>query len=641
MQRNEYAKSFSSSRKVSKEVCVDCRMELGVNYKCKTCCVARNPLLKLKSRQASKNNAGSEAHGKDTSDSQTPSKGKVKDGFYSLSLDKVDNIPIKSKVFIRELACTASVIRQLKNGQGVVDKYRVAYDESDDVDFEEDKEGDHRREGVYRYFGYGNCNVWPASALNHNEEVNVFWGFNERCHEQRANMYACIRGHGRVVGVATKMNLDPVFYHIKLDDNQDGHLHCFCHVFDVTSAPTTPAQQPAQPPSHQVPSAPTTPAQQPAPPPSHQVPSAPTTPAQQPAAPPSHQARQRKCKECGIMFPFVLRKTLCSQCDVQTFREVPPSAAADIGSSASSSNDSDDSDNDAFGRKRQRARKFTPLKEEVSTIMYAIAADCPYTHHRDSQKKCFAKALKCLHRNGKAKSCTKPRQLLAWCNKVCETHYKDTMLKEMKSGNADVRTPTILDTVAGDWAEYQLRSGRTSKVNKKHAEVIRDACISTSRTLPEFAAAIANARTKHNAILRTMTSGASDESRTSATPTTPSTSKTLSGRQAGQALQAAIFAAVTPPLSNVAPSTLSTFSTRLVALEEQLYSSQTSTFVSKLEPHVCNIMTALGVETMEDLNEIEEEQDDAAIAACKLNFIAGNRLRGVLRAQREAQRILL
>jgi hypothetical protein len=344
--------------------------------------------------------------------------------------------------------------------------------------------------------------------------------------------------------------------------------------------------------------------------------------------------RQRKCKDCGRLFPFVARKTLCGQCGVQ-----PPAQSHDSaeGSSASSSSDSDTAPPVA-GTKRKRATKFNPQDTQVVAILYVIAADCPYTHHRDSQKACFAKALKQLHKERIALECGSGRQLKAWCDKVCELHHTAQLATVNRSGNAaDIPKATVMDTVAADWAEYHLRSGKTSKQNKKHAEIIRKMCLQTSTTVPDFAKAIASGREKHNAITRTMQSNSGTPSaRVSSSPSTPApgTAQPFSpphGRPNRDTLGQALQALMDPAqgrTTQIASGTLQKFTEDLVALERESQAGRGTEFCSKLESHVVSIMEKLGVETVADFNELEEGQE----AAADLPIVATNRLKAIVRA---------
>ena len=96
---------------------------------------------------------------------------------------------------------------------------------------------------------------------------------------------------------------------------------------------------------------------------------------------------------------------------------------------------------------------------------------------------------------------TEYRQMRAWCNKICEKHHSDMLETIGKSGTAELPEPTIIETVSVDWAQYQLRSGKVSKIISAHAKIIRDACVPTSTTIPILSAA--SASRKHNAVQQT------------------------------------------------------------------------------------------------------------------------------------------
>jgi hypothetical protein len=239
-----------------------------------------------------------------------------------------------------------------------------------------------------------------------------------------------------------------------------------------------------------------------------------------------------------------------------------------------------------------------------------------------------------LHQQQLALECTHGRQLKAWCDKLCETHHKECLAAQNKSGNADdIPKATVLDTVAADWAEYHLRSGKTSKLNKKHAEFIREMCVKTSISIPEFANRIASAREKHNAVERTNAKNAGTPVVVSASPL--STTPKHIGRVTRETLNAAISAALDPnprlpSCPGVSDEVVANFTAELVAAEMQVYTAPDC--VSKLEAHVPTIMRKLGVACLKDFDELEEGQEDL----CDLPVLAMNRLRAVLRARRNA-----
>jgi hypothetical protein len=345
--------------------------------------------------------------------------------------------------------------------------------------------------------------------------------------------------------------------------------------------------------------------------------------------------RLRNCKDCGASFPWVARVTLCNACGVQKPRNTSQhSDSEDAESSASSSTSSDHHPVHLEGG-RKRARKFTPHKNQVLDIFMVIAADCPYTHQRDSQKHCWTKALKCMHRKNLAEECTKYRQLKAWCDKICETHHRDVMANLNKSGVADVTQPTVLDTVACDWAEYNLRTGKASKINKKHAEIIRASCVTTSTTVPEFAARIASGREKHNAIARTASASQPRTSQNGTTSASPLMSPPPAQRPTRQYISDALQA-ITAPLPGTVPtadaSVTAEFAKALVEREKQLYPEN---FVSRLEQYVPVIMQTLGVQCVADFDELEEGQEAACgVPSGPVPVISMNRFKKVLHSFR-------
>jgi hypothetical protein len=426
--------------------------------------------------------------------------------------------------------------------------------------------------------------------------------------------------------------------------------------------PATPPQQPAAaaPPAHPSAAAhPATTPQQPAAaaPPAHPSAAAhPATTPQQPAAahhpnPPQQQAaahhpnpplepaagRQRKCKECGGMFTFVARKTLCDNCGVQPYTAPKRRATQDQdGSSSGSDSDSSSSSTagDAaqgtgpVGMQRKRAAKFTPAAKEVVAILFAIAADCPYTHSRDSQKKVFKKCLKFCHANNLIKECLQGRQLKRWCDKVCEENYKVMQQTRSQSGLGEMPKATVLDTVTEDWADFALRSGKISKVNKRHAEIIRQACTSTSTPVQTFAQEIASGRERHNAIMRT--TGSSSQSTAPSVTSPQNSSAAPSMRQSpreqfAQAMQSVHVFAGQQHGTTTVPEGFDAFKAALVECERHSFPGP-----SKLEAHVASIMTKLGVSCMEELSEVQDGQE----AACNLPVLHTNRLKAIISAQK-------
>jgi hypothetical protein len=287
--------------------------------------------------------------------------------------------------------------------------------------------------------------------------------------------------------------------------------------------------------------------------------------------------------------------------------------------------------------KRKRAPKFTPKVQEVVAVLFTIAADCPYTHERDSQKKVFKKCLKFCHRNNLITECVHPRQLKAWCDKICETNYAVMQKARNQSGVGEIPKPTVLDTVTSDWADFQLKSGKISKVNQKHAEFIRQACVSTSTPVSTFAAEIASVRQRHNAITRTAASTSSSAHSllspvadgASASSTTPvvrpreafaAAMLTLgAGAPARQGCDTFRQETATPPEG------FETFRAQLVACELQTFGG-----ASKLDVHVATIMNKLGVSNMEELREVGDGQE----AACNLPVLHTNRLKAIIAAQK-------
>jgi hypothetical protein len=344
--------------------------------------------------------------------------------------------------------------------------------------------------------------------------------------------------------------------------------------------------------------------------------------------------RFRKCKDCDATIPWVARITLCDSCGVQ--RRKPNNARDAIdggdGESCGSSDSSSDDGAVQLQGGRKRARKFTPHKNELPDIFAVIASDCPYTHHRDSQKYCWKKAMKCLHKHNIAVACTSYRQLKTWCDKICEAHHKEVISNLTKSGEADDPKPTVLDTVACDWADYNLRTGKASKINKKHAEIIRAACVSTSRVVPDFAREIESCREKHNAVART---AAASQPRTSggSASLTPLTSPLPAQRPTratitdalNMVMHGAPAAATLFPTQNA--EVVAEFAQALLERERTLYPHN---FVSRLEQHVPEIMQTLGVQTIADFDELQPGQEDA----CKLPVLAMNRFKAVLQSMR-------
>ena len=184
-----------------------------------------------------------------------------------------------------------------------------------------------------------------------------------------------------------------------------------------------------------------------------------------------------------------------------------PTAAAGAANAAGATKNgegeagSESSCSSSTGGKRKRGRKFTPNKEHVFGIMYVIASNSPYTHERNSQKHIWSKVIEECCKQGMVAAATEYRQMRAWCNKICEKHHSDMQETIGKSGTAELPEPTIIDTVSEDWAQYQLRSGKVSKIISAHAKIIRDACVSTNTTIPILSAA--SASRKHNALQRT------------------------------------------------------------------------------------------------------------------------------------------
>jgi hypothetical protein len=341
------------------------------------------------------------------------------------------------------------------------------------------------------------------------------------------------------------------------------------------------------------------------------------------------------------MFPFVARVTLCPQCGVQRRTN-----AGNDGRESDSGSSSENEDNaPGPGGKRRRAPKFTPEPTEFATILYVIAVDCPYTHQRDSQKQAWDKCLKELHKKGHAKQCTHHRQLKAWCNKICEIHHNAVLAQQTKSGvGEEIPKATILDTVSADWAEYQLRSGKASKLNKKQAEIIRQMCTQSAVPLPEFAAAIASGREKHNAVQRTTLANSRSPTleghgaaagTPAATPQRPSTPLNINR----ETLRQAMTFITTPPSDAIRQPIIDSeavakFKEELVALERAVHESgphASRAFVSRLDPHVPLIMAKLGVECVADLDELKEGQENA----CDIPVLAMNRLKAILAARTE------
>jgi hypothetical protein len=524
-------------------------------------------------------------------------------------------------------------VKHLYNGREF-DGYRVRYEYGEfqlgaDV-------GDHHKSKVFTIIDRSTNGIkWPAAAFPRNLRVKGIHGFNDS-HSGRA-------GTSNVIGVCVDTNGWPTFYMMAFDGYE-----FFFHAGDVLECDddVSPACTTGKLPQLDAPSL-TEHVILASPPPSAN--SGPTAPQAEPPSPPPDafvhvdpptapqvepQRRQRKCKDCGTMFPFVARKTLCENCGVQ-----PPSRAPRDESDSGTGSSSSDSDITAQvpgavpGRKRKRARKFKPKEAQVGDILLVIAADCPYTHQRDSQKACFVKALRHMHKESLAQECTHWRQLKAWCDKMCEVHYNEAIATRNKSGNAeDIPKVSVLDTVAADWAEYHLRSGKTSKLNKKHAEIIRNMCIQTSTTVPDFAKAIASGREKHNAIMRTNRSN-------SCTPllsSSPSTHLThLSppiARPNRDTLATALQMAMEPLHARAPPISaekVQKFTADIVALERRTQQNRGSEFSSRLEGYVVTIMEKLGVECVADLDELEEGQE----AAAELPVLVANRFRAILRAR--------
>jgi hypothetical protein len=354
--------------------------------------------------------------------------------------------------------------------------------------------------------------------------------------------------------------------------------------------------------------------------------------------------RLRKCKDCGSMFPFVARITLCPECGVQR----RTASAGNEGRESDSGSSSDNDEAPGPGGKRRRAPKFTPEQSEFATILYVIAVDCPYTHQRDSQKQAWDKCLKELHKEGQAKQCTHHRQLKAWCNKICEIHHNAVLAQQTKSGvGEEIPKATILDTVSADWAEYQLRSGKASKLNKKQAEIIRQMCTQSAVPLPDFAAAIASGREKHNAVHRTTLANSRSPTleghgaaagTPAATPQRPSTPVNVNR----DTLRQVMTSLMTPPALHsdavrqptFDSEAVAKFKEELVALERAVHESgphASRAFVSRLDAHIPLIMAKLGVECVPDLDELNEGQENA----CDIPVLAMNRLKAILAARRQ------
>ena len=651
-------------------------MKRGVNYRCQTCKDYSDPVSavrKLKAGQA------------------------VPVSHVSLPVS-VRAIPLNTRVFVSTKGCCGYVDKHLMNGRHFAG-YRVRFDD-DEFDLNEAVViADHSPSDVFTLIDESTPKFkWPAPAvaLPRNHLASGVQGFNDKATQRAGSSKVtgvCLDIDNQVAFYKMTLKGTDLFFHVRdvtanaqraapkplpttapasspplasqraevlRDQEQTMEQHTNARassppqasqraedelqpeqpVEQDTNAPRSfppPASQraedelqPEQPVQQDTNAPPSSP-----PPASQRAENNPPPSAPQPPVQDAHSTgRQRKCKDCGCFFPFVARKTLCGQCGVQP---AAPSHDLPEGSSASSSSDSDTGPQ-VPGTKRKRATKFNPQNAQVVTILYVIAADCPYTHHRDSQKACFTKALKQLHKENIALECSSGRQLKAWCDKVCELHHTAQLATVNRSGNAaDIAKATVMDTVAADWAEYHLRSGKTSKQNKKHAEIIRTMCLQTSTTVPDFAKAIASGREKHNAITRTMQSNSGTPSaRVSSSPSTPApgTAQPFSPPQArpnrdtlSQALQSLLDPAQ-GRTTQIASGTLQKFTEDLLALEQESQPGRGTEFCSKLESHVVSIMEKLGVETVADFNELEEGQE----AAVNLPVVAANRLKAIVRA---------
>lgn len=318
-------------------------------------------------------------------------------------------IPLNTRVFVSTKGCCGYVYRHLMNGRDFAG-YRVRYDNNEFEIGDDDIIADHSPSEVFTLIDESTPRIkWPAVALPRNHLASAVQGFNDKV-TQRA-------GSSKVIGVCLNVDKQVAFYKMTLKGTD-----FFFHVRDVKTTgqpqpnnapPSSPPQasqraedepQPEQAPVQQAPNAPpSSPAQasqraEAEPQPEQWVQQDTNAPASSPQQPVQHAhstGRQRSCKDCGRLFPFVARKKLCGQCGVQ-----PSAASPDLpeGSSASSCSDSDTAPQVAGG-KRKRATKFNPRDAQVVSILYVIAADCPYTHHRDSQKACTRKVL---HRNAAA-----------------------------------------------------------------------------------------------------------------------------------------------------------------------------------------------------------------------------------------------
>jgi hypothetical protein len=378
------------------------------------------------------------------------------------------------------------------------------------------------------------------------------------------------------------------------------------------------------------------------------------SPAPAPSAAPaaSRSGKQRKCKSCQAEFPWVARQMLCDDCR-------PQSGNDDEDGSSSSASGQDGT------RALKRGTKFTPHDKELHPIMYIIASDCPYTHEKNGQKKVWTTALKTCHANGYAKAATKFRQLRTWCNKICAAHYQKQMTSLKASGNAaDIPVATILDTVTSDWVDWNLKMGTLSVVNKKHAQIIRDACVTTSQPVAQLANAIATARVKNNAVLRTqqaVTASTGSSARPAAggggagaggagggahgvsqSPTSkaPAPNRALLASHLtalnepfnmDQALQ--LFTAAQAAQAAQAPPGLETFTADLIRLEEATFEEdiRLGTTTQKLGIHALTIMTRLGVSNVAELRHLPDNSEQNL----GLPVLAQHRLRGVLAAQRQ------
>ena len=375
---------------------------------------------------------------------------------------------------------------------------------------------------------------------------------------------------------------------------------------------------------------------------------APSSNAPPPAASaPASDARKRTCKDCKEPFPWQARVTLCPNCDVKeiVYREPGGSGGGDDddgadGGYVSTSASSSGSDRVPAGTKR--GRQFRPGEKELLPIMYIIACDSPYTHQRNSQKVAWTNALKHCHKKKIAVAATAYRQLRCWCDKVCEAHYKLAMYKVRASGNAeDVPKATIIDTVSQDWADYQLRCGKLSVINKEHAQIIRTACTTTSMTVQELSNVIAKARTKHDAVARTKAKNAPADASASFSPTSNAPS---SGSARGNVaitrtnLQTALaelnkpldlsafFASAQAP----APPGLAEFAAALVELERRTFPGDMARGGPKLEAHAATIMLRLGIETVAELALCPAGSESQV----GLAVLPQLRLKGVMDAQR-------